>query len=111
MKKLTYKQAVEEAEQIWEWLCDNPDKAKEHFDKFDISNYQAFCPMCEWDSQKNKKCCEKCFLDKKELCWGGAGEAYEIYNDKIEENNFNDESYAARLAIYNACLDERLRIM
>ena len=116
---MTYLKALEISEQMWEWLCDNPDKDKgwwkHHYKYFksdindclicmyrddlyqEFSDHQSICVAFEEGE------IEDCFLSGDGLC----GRFYEDWSRC--HNTETRRKFAEK--IYFAILDERLKNM
>jgi len=102
-----YYQAVCIAEEMWEWLTDNPYCYKYQWPMYE--KYKKFltenrCSLCSYYFEKceyGDSICKECFLG--DWCL----KKYGVWMDSHDY----DERHKNAKAIYFAILDERLRVM
>jgi hypothetical protein len=100
-----YYEAVCIAEEMWEWLADNPLKGKSQWPKYKKYNFKIFddCSICRYKRDLDDMCGD-CFLSY---------ECKTTYPSWVNDLDCGDEIACIFNAtqIYFAILEERLRIM
>lgn len=99
-----YWRALVIAEEMWEWLCDNPLKRKLDWPgylTYGVEYMDYKCSMCEYIWQETGLKCMDCILGK------GCQTCYNPWRTATDEK----ESQKYSFQIWKAIFKERLRIM
>lgn len=99
-----YWQALVIAEEMWEWLCDNPLKEKRDWPGYLRNNVNILdheCSICEYIWEEADSDCRDCCLDS--TC-------YYSYH-KWRYAGCEEESQEYSFEIWKTIFEERLRIM
>jgi len=106
-----YLKALYIAEELWEWLCDNPDKSKmnwPNYTKYRKELGHESCSICEVRcSNFTDYHCEKAFDSEIEGCF--LNDVCLSHVDHLSEDVEKRQKYAER--VYFAVLTERLKRM
>jgi hypothetical protein len=110
---MTYLQSLKMAEEMWEWLCDNPGKQKYHWPKYDslMADSSEECSVCDYRLKKHDGhffCNGKSYLSI-EPCFLSA--ICLEYQEKFVSCYCIDAKIEYAEKVYFAILDERLKNM